>query len=148
MHIPAWAAALRELCRVLKPGGWLCIFETNCRSLEAALVLRLRGLGGRQPKSTVIAGNGGLEFWSGTQEAPYLVRYSNPLAIRDELAASGVRVLLTFSSEFWDVNRFPPQMRPLVRSFNIAWTTCCPSVTRLSSGVALVGQKTATPTIS
>jgi hypothetical protein len=83
----------------------------------------------------------GLEFWSESDAGPFLVRYSDLLVLRRELKACGVQIVRSFSSEFWDVNRFPVQARPLVRAFNVAWTLCCPNVTAPSSGVALIGEK-------
>lgn len=117
MHIPQWEAALRELCRVLKPGGGIVLMEANRTSMETVLVRLLRRLG-RRTKSRLVDDPGGLEFWSEVDGHPFLVRMADLDHLANRLQAMGVRVERRFATEFWDIYRFPTG---LVRNTAIRW---------------------------
>src|SRR5262249_18626805 len=68
MHVPDWQAALRQLCRVVKPGGRLVVIEGCSTSLEAWLVRLLRSF--RRSRSVVLDAPGGLEFWAEKEGLP------------------------------------------------------------------------------
>ena len=88
MHIPDWRSSLENLCRCLKPGGNLVIFETNARSLEGWIVKAVRRF--QKRKSRMEETPGGLEFWSEVRGEPFLVRLANLDLLEAALVDFGV----------------------------------------------------------
>jgi SAM-dependent methyltransferase len=120
MHIPQWELAMRELCRVLKPGGSIILMEANRSSVEAGLVRVLRYL--RKPRSRLVEAPGGLEFWSEVNGHPFLVRMADIAYLTTQLRACQVQVVRRFATEFWDIYRFPAgQFRNAVIHLNHLW---------------------------
>jgi len=139
MHIPGWEQALGELCRVLKPGGKLVVIESNLSSIEARLVGMARRVSRR--KSRLVETPGGWEFWSEQDGNPFVARIANIAYLLKLLELMNMKICRRFSTEFWDINRFP---RGLVRSgtiaFNRIWFTLgLPAF--LSAGNAVIAEK-------
>jgi len=139
MHIPEWERALRELCRVLKPGGKLVLIEANSSSVEARLVRLVRHIAVR--KSNLIETPGGSEFWSTRDCNPFVVRIANIQYLRQTLESWNLKVVHRFATEFWDINRFPAGwLRNGIIAFNRAWfSSRLPA--SLSVGNALIAEK-------
>lgn len=139
MHIPEWEKALRQLCRVLKPGGKIVILESNASALETCLVRLLRRV--RHTRSQMVATPGGLEFWAEQGGQPVVTRIANVSYLQEQLRAHGVEPLHRFATEFWDINRFAPGLpRNLVICLNRLWFALrLPCA--LSIGNAVIGQK-------
>ena len=117
MHIPEWEKALSELCRVLKPGGKIAIFESNLKGVEMLIVRFIRALTTRQ--SRVVETPAGPEFWSEEDGAPFLVRFADVRYLTDRLRLLNLWDIRRFATSFWDINRFPPgAVRSAVISFN------------------------------
>ena len=139
MHIPDWEKALYNLCRVLRPNGKIVIVESNCNSFEALMVLLVRKITKR--KSKLIKSKEGLEFWSERNGAPFLVRTANIKYLINQLKNQQINDIKRFSTEFWDINRFPPGK---VRNMVIRYNKLCFSL-RLppyfSSGNGIIGEK-------
>jgi len=139
MHIPRWKAAVRELCRVLKPGGKIAILENNHRSLELLLVRLVRLV--RSGDSDMVKTEAGIEFRCRIDGAVPLTRVTNVTRLVSELRSHGVRRVARFATQFWDVNRFP---RGVCRAGAILFNRCwfflrLPSLR--SSGNAVIGEK-------
>lgn len=118
MHVPAFEAALRNLCRVLKPGGKILLMETNHEAIETRLVLLVRKVMRRE--STMNRTRSGLEFWSEREGRPFLVRISDVQYLMQQLNACGVKAVDRLVAEFWDINRFPAGfIRNSVIRFNV-----------------------------
>jgi ubiquinone/menaquinone biosynthesis C-methylase UbiE len=139
MHVPAWEQALEQLCRVLKPGGKIVLFESNTAALETCLVRVLRTL--RQTRSNMVSTPGGLEFWAEQDGQPVVTRVANLRYLQARLHSHGVKPIKRFASEFCDINRFATgPRRNLVIRFNRWWFDWrLPYV--LSMGNAIIGQK-------
>jgi ubiquinone/menaquinone biosynthesis C-methylase UbiE len=139
MHIPRFQDAVRELCRLLRPGGRIVIMENNRRSLETLLVRTIRLL--RKSRSEMVATEGGLEFWCPQEGEMPLWRIADVRALRRELSRHQVRCLRTRATEFWDINRFPAGVpRNLAVLLNLAYFSLrLPAF--LSMGNAIVGEK-------
>jgi SAM-dependent methyltransferase len=119
MHIPDWRTSLDNLCRVVRPGGYLVLFEGNGCSIEALIVRIARRF--QKRKSKLSATEGGLEFWSETDGNPFLVRMAYLERITHEVASRGFEVVLQRSMQLLDVNRFPAAWRRLVIRLNRLW---------------------------
>jgi ubiquinone/menaquinone biosynthesis C-methylase UbiE len=120
MHIPDWERALGELCRVLKPGGKIVIFESNRKSLEARLVQLARRF--REGVSRVVETPGGLEFWSEKDGNPFVVRIADIRYLTHFLESRNFEDVRNIATEFWDINRFPGGVvRNGVIRFNRLW---------------------------
>lgn len=138
MHIPDWRAALARLCAAARKGGYVVIFESNSRCFEALLVRMVRCFQRRRSRMTATAD--GLEFWSESNGAPFLVRMTNLAALEREMRAHQVEPLVTRTIALFDLNRFPAMLRPWVvilnrlwYRFNLPW----------GSGVVVIGRKDA-----
>jgi ubiquinone/menaquinone biosynthesis C-methylase UbiE len=139
MHIPRWQDAVRELGRVLKPGGRIAILENNYRSLELLLVRLVRVL--RNSDSEMVRTEAGMEFRCRTSGAVPLTRVTNLTRLVSELRSHRVREVARFATQFWDIARFP---RGVCRAAAILFNRCWFSL-RLpsfpSSGNAVIGEK-------
>jgi SAM-dependent methyltransferase len=121
MHVPDWRTALKNLIRVLKPGGRVFLQESNHRSVETRLVLAGRRFKPRLD-SRLERTPDGLEFWADREGPPVLARVADVSSLVGALESEGVRVLDRFSTEFWDLNRFRPGLlRNLAIRFNRIW---------------------------
>jgi SAM-dependent methyltransferase len=139
MHIPDWKAALRNLCRVLKPSGYILVAENNDRSIETKLVRMARAF--MKPKSRITDTDGGLEFWSVVNGAPFLARAARVESITTLLRECGVLPILVLPAAFCDIGRIPlVWLRNLAIQFNrFYFIARLPA--RLSSGVIILGRK-------
>src|SRR5690348_16131814 len=116
MHIPDWKTALQNLCRVLKPGGYILVMENNDRSLEAKMVRCVRAI--RKGHSQRTTTDGGLESWSVVNGDNFVVRVANLKALTTCLCDFGVRLVDCFPGGFWDIGYFPIWSRSLMIQWN------------------------------
>jgi ubiquinone/menaquinone biosynthesis C-methylase UbiE len=139
MHIPDWERALAHLCRVLKPGGRIVILESNHTSLETAIVLLVRRA--KTSASQMIRTPGGLEQWSEKNGNPFVVRTANVKYLMGMLQTHGIDVVKRLSTEFWDINRFPPRtVRDLIIRFNqLSFLLRSPAFLSVANGI--IGEK-------
>lgn len=140
MHIPDWERALGELCRVLKPGGKIVLFEGNRKGIETLLVRLVRRF--RKGVSRMVETPGGLEFWSEKDGHPFVVRVADIGYLAHFLESRDFKDVRRIAAEFWDINRFPGgAVRDGVIRFNRLWFSLglpsSPSV-----GNAVVAEKT------
>lgn len=139
MHIPNWERALSNLCGALKPGGRIIIMESNHRSIETFIVLLVRGIIKRESRLTRT--KGGLEFWSDRNGDPFVVRMANMGYLMQQLKNNNIRIKKIFSTEFWDINRFPSGIiRNIIIKYNYLWFYLgLPRL--LCMGNAIIGEK-------
>jgi len=139
MHIPDWEIALDNLCRVLKPGGRIVIIEANHTSFETAIVRVVRKV--KRGRSKIIETPGGLEHWSEENGNLFVARTANIKYMTQIMKRHGIGIVERFSTEFWDINRFPAGIiRNLVIRFNQLWFFLrLPAF--LSAGNGIIGEK-------
>lgn len=120
MHIPDWERALGELCRVLKPGGKIVLFEGNREGVETLLVRLVRRF--REGASRMVEAPGGLEFWSEKDGNPFVVRVADIRYLAHSLESRDCGDVRRIATEFWDINRFPGgAVRNGIIRFNRFW---------------------------
>jgi len=83
----------------------MILMESNLASIETRLVRLARRM--HTPSSRLEETEDGLEFWSQQDGEPFLVRIANIPQLVLSLGKLGVHVKRRFSTEFWDINRFP-----------------------------------------
>lgn len=139
MHVPRWQDALREICRVLRPGGKIVIFENSSRSVEMGLIRLVRAF--RSGNSTMTRTAGGFELHTTADGETPLTRYAHPNSLIHELSRNGISVTKKMASAFWDPNRFPEgSLRNLCAAFSSTWVRLrLPST--FCSGIAYLGEK-------
>jgi len=143
MHIPNWEQALANLCLVLRPGGKIVIMEANTDSADTWLRWITRPL--RRARGKMVRSDAGIEFWTDMDGQPFLFRIADLGYLTAALHQFGIGKVTRFATEFWDISQFPHGLlRNAAIRFNQLWFACqLPA--RFSAGVALVGEKTATP---
>lgn len=120
MHIPDLERALFELTRVLKPGGYLMLSETNARSPE---MIAFRLYWKRNNKVKVVAVPCGIETWSDTPEGPLLARkMSMPWLIR-YLSEKGLDCKWRSSADLTELSIYVPSriFRKAIYALNNFW---------------------------
>ena len=139
MHIPDWKAALRELCRVLKPDGRILVMESNDRSIEIKLLRLVRAV--RKSQSQMRETDGGVEFWSTINRQPFVSRVAKVERVTALIQECGVLPIGVLSGGFFDIGKMPfLWARNLAIEFNRFY-----SAARLRAGlgsaVAILGRK-------
>ena len=120
MHVPDLEKALAELVRVLKPGGYLMLSETNARSPE---MLAFRLYWRRNNKVKVVTVPYGIETWSDTPEGPLLARkMSIPWLIR-YLSGKGLQCKWRTSADLTELSIYVPSraFRKAIYALNNFW---------------------------
>jgi ubiquinone/menaquinone biosynthesis C-methylase UbiE len=139
MHIPDWKAALRELCRVLKPNGSILVMENNDRSIEIKLLRLARAV--MKSRSQMKETDGGVEFWSLSSGQPFLARVAKVESVTALIQECGVLPIGVLSGGFVDIGKIPfLWARNLAIEFN-RFYSAANLTAGLSSGVAILGHK-------
>jgi SAM-dependent methyltransferase len=137
MHIPNWEAALRNLCRVLKPGGRIALLENNDASFYFRLAAIAKALKGEDVRRT----QAGVEFWSTCDGLPFVARKANVGSLARAFTDLGLRTVAVFPTGFLEIAHFPAGVvRNSVISLNRFWfARSLPW--RPSADIAIVGEK-------
>jgi len=103
MHIPNLEQALRELVRVLKPGGILILCENNANSLDVRvrepLIRGIKRLLGRKV-SPIRKTPWGIEAWNEREDGGLMVRKTDLAALTKFLAGQGLNELSRSAGQF------------------------------------------------
>ena len=141
MHVPRMKDSIRELVRVIKPGGKIVIMDNHSHCLETMLIRVIRKF--RVGKSRMVKNGTGIEFWSTENGEPFLVRYPHIEYIRSCLNGFGVQVNSVSSYELFDLGRFPKSFLTIVSAANrAAFPFKVPLF--LSHGIVILGTKVRT----
>lgn len=130
MNVPEIETAIAELCRVVKPGGFLVISEDNMWSLEALLVRTahrilhgsglnsLRGKQSYRPKITAA----GAEHWHRTEAGPLFGRVARISWLIAKAADHGFELQERIGGEFLESKLVPGRfLKRCIRKFNVFW---------------------------
>lgn len=130
MLIPEIEKAVSELCRVVRPDGFLVISEDNMWSLEALLVRTahrilhgsglnsLRGKQSYRPKITAA----GAEHWHRTEAGPLFGRVARISWLIAKAADHGFELQERIGGEFLESKLVPGRfLKRCIRKFNVFW---------------------------
>lgn len=139
MHIPDFTAAIGELVRVIRPGGYLVLAESNASSIEMrAFLLHWK----RSTRVRVERGQHGIDTWSDTADGPLLSRkFRIPWLVR-ELQKRNMTLTKRLSSELSELYIYfrSRQAKALIHAINTLWFKVHGSP-RLALGNLLIFQK-------
>lgn len=119
MHIPDVESALKELVRVLRPGGYLIIAETNANAPETYAfraywkLARKRIRAERKPS--------GVEAWSETAAGPLLSRKMSASWLRRFLGDLGVQRISRITGELTELYVYGRRFRGTIHRLNRLW---------------------------
>lgn len=122
MHVPALDQAVKELARVLAPGGTLVISEGNFRSLQAVKLRWLKRVLGRE-RAEVLRTPAGIEFWEHTNSGRLMTRQSDIPWLIAEFERHGLKLARRRAGQFTEIYTVLPWrwLRRIVHVFNHAW---------------------------
>jgi 2-polyprenyl-3-methyl-5-hydroxy-6-metoxy-1,4-benzoquinol methylase len=130
MYIPEVQAAVSELCRVVRPDGFLIISEDNMWSLQALMVriarriLHIAGLDGVRGKdfSPPKISAAGAEYWNRTDAGALFGRVARISWLAAEVASHGFECKERIAGEFFYTHIAPGRLlKRWVRKFNLFW---------------------------
>jgi 2-polyprenyl-3-methyl-5-hydroxy-6-metoxy-1,4-benzoquinol methylase len=123
MHIPDVETAIKELCRVVKPGGHIIISETNENSAEAFTRRALATLAAKNKNNTTIKTERGVENWYDKGDTKFFVRQSNvgwlTKAFLQNNAIRKHRLSGQFSEAYTSFGN--SSIRKIIHAFNNFW---------------------------
>jgi ubiquinone/menaquinone biosynthesis C-methylase UbiE len=122
MHVPNLDAALRQLARVLAPGGVMIISESNVHSLEAFAFRFLRRLTGRG-RARVVNVPAGRESFEQTPQGELVTRQTDMRWMREAAGKLGLRLRTRRAGQFSELYTLAPWqwLRRAIHAFNNAW---------------------------
>jgi 2-polyprenyl-3-methyl-5-hydroxy-6-metoxy-1,4-benzoquinol methylase len=122
MHVAEIEQALRELSRVLRPGGRLVVSEINLRSLQRRVYVGLTRILGRRraPETRTPAG---MECWFSTAEGRLLRRHTDMKWLVRTVEAMGYRLERRLPGRFTELHLkvASPRLKMWIHRLNRFW---------------------------
>jgi ubiquinone/menaquinone biosynthesis C-methylase UbiE len=121
MHILDLETALRELTRVLQPGGILVLGENNMHSLQSSTWRILRQfLGGKGSVNNTPAG---VEYWLPTSAGTLLARETDMRWLIEQCNSNRLVVMKHVARQFTELYTkvSSPVLKHLIHGFNNFW---------------------------
>ena len=122
MHVPEVARALRELARVLAPGGTLVVSEGNMHSLQSVAIRALKRVLGRD-RGNVVRTAAGLEATEATADGTLLTRQTDIGWLVAEADRLGLSLRHRLAGQFTELYVLAPGMpvKRLIHRVNDLW---------------------------
>lgn len=122
MHIPEVGRAVRELSRVVRPGGALVVSEGNTNSWEALALRALKRVTGRE-RAEVKRTEAGTEYWKVGDGEALVTRQADVGWLVRSFAAEGLRLERRAAGQFSEAYAMvgAQSLRRLVHGFNDLW---------------------------
>ena len=123
MHIPEVGRAVRELARVVRPGGALVVSEGNTDSWEAVALRAVKKLA-RRERADVKRTEAGTEYWKASDSGGALVtRQADVGWLVRAFGAEGLRLEKRAAGQFSEAYAMvgSPVLRRFVHGFNDLW---------------------------
>ena len=125
MHIPDVSHALSELARVVQPGGFLILSESNCRSVQATGFRWIKRWCGRE-KAELVRTPAGVESWVTRDSGKLVTRETDVPWLIGRCAELGLTLKQRRAGQFTEAyTRVPTRpLKKLVHLFNRFWFRC------------------------
>lgn len=122
MHIPDVETAIKELCRVVKPGGYIIVSETNEKSAETFTRRVLAPLASKNNNKTIKTERG-IENWYDKGNTKFFVRQSNISWLTKTFLKNNAIRKYRLSGQFSEVYTSfgKPFIRKIIHTFNNFW---------------------------
>ena len=122
MHIYEVERALNNLCRVIKPGGYLIICEVSQYAPESLIAWIIKKIA-PQKNDEIVKSKFGVDYWSDTQAGRMLVRKSNIPSYIKYLDTKGFRKVEHIPGQFTQLyTRINNSIiKKIVLTLNLLW---------------------------
>lgn len=122
MHIPDFDLALRELARVVQPGGALILSEGNAYSVQSLLLRGMKRILGRQ-RAELVRDDIGLQFWEETDSGRLMTRQTDIPRLVQAVEQLGFRLERRFAGQFSEMYMVldSPFLQRMVHFLNDMW---------------------------
>lgn len=122
MHVPAVQDAVRELSRIVAPGGILIVSEGNMRSVQARTLRWLKSILGRE-QARVAKTEAGIEFWEETSTGSLMTRQADIPWMIQEFESRGLQLVTRRAGQLTEIYTVIPwkPLRRLVHVINNVW---------------------------
>jgi ubiquinone/menaquinone biosynthesis C-methylase UbiE len=122
MHIPDLGKAISELTRVLKPGGFLIISESNMHSFHSIILRGLKQIAHKK-KRIIKKTSSGIEHWGISSDGALLVRETNIKWLIERFKKEGFILRKHVAGQFTEAyTRVSSRLlKSLIHGFNYFW---------------------------
>lgn len=122
MHIPDVENAIKELCRVTKPGGYIIISEVNMYSIQAIFLRVLKKILGKG-RARINKTQAGLEAWEETSVGKLMTRETNMQWLVSQFSKNGAKLERRTAGQFSElyIMDLPSWVKLIIHAINNFW---------------------------